>query len=86
MYAVSRLDLAMVKILLEAGADITKGSRYYTSDNRIEKKAVVDAMRELNFSNVDVVDAKTKKFEILALLSKYGANIDLEYLQDIKKE
>jgi ankyrin repeat protein len=86
MYAAFRLDVAMVKILLEAGADVTKGSLYYTSDNSIGKKAVVDAMREFNFSKVDVVDAKTKKFEILALLSKYGANIDLEYLQDIQKE
>jgi ankyrin repeat protein len=86
MYAAFRLDVAMVKILLEAGADVTKGSLYYTSANSIEKKAVVDAMSEFNFSKVDVVDAKTKKFEILALLSKYGANIDLEYLQDIQKE
>jgi uncharacterized protein YdhG (YjbR/CyaY superfamily) len=86
MYAVLNLNVSMVELLLKEGADVTKGAHRRTDDNLIEETEVVEFMREYIFSQIDKVDVKIKKFEILALLSKYGAKIDLQFLQDIKDE
>ena len=86
MYAVSSLNVSMVKYLLEAGADVKKGASFYVPNKPAREVDVANALKFYKWFPVDQVGVKTKKFEVLALLSKYGAKVDLKLLQDIKNE